>query len=95
VQRVLSGSLQRPQGETGSQEINSPDIHEVEEKGSKEEVTEAIQTVIARYGYAPEFLGLEKQVGAVVPANSNILFADGRVKRRPRSAWHLFTFRTG
>jgi len=32
----------------------------------KEEATEAIQTVIARYGYTPEFSNFRKQVGAVV-----------------------------
>jgi len=32
----------------------------------KEEAAEAIQTVIARYGYTPEFSDFRKQVGAVV-----------------------------
>ena len=31
----------------------------------KEEATDAIQKVNSKYGYTPEFLGLEKQVGAV------------------------------
>jgi len=34
--------------------------------GKKEEVTEAIQTVIARYGHSLEFSGFRNQVGAVV-----------------------------
>ena len=38
----------------------------------KEEATEAIQEVISRYGYAPEFLGLEKQVGAVVSSLNKV-----------------------
>ena len=36
-----------------------------EEKGNKE-ATDAVQEGISRYGYAPEFLGLGKQVGAVI-----------------------------
>jgi hypothetical protein len=32
----------------------------------KREATEAIQTVIAQYGYTPEFSGIRKQVGAVI-----------------------------
>ena len=36
-----------------------------ENKESKE-AADTVQKVISRYGYAPEFLGLEKQVGAVV-----------------------------
>jgi hypothetical protein len=35
-------------------------------RDKKEEATEAIQTVIARYGYTPEFSYFQKQVGAVV-----------------------------
>jgi len=50
-----------------------------EDKKNKE-ATDTIQKVISRYGYAPEFLDLEKQMGAVVSSNTNILFADGRVK---------------
>ena len=40
------------------------EIYFVNEK--KGEATEAIQTVIAQYGYTPEFSGFRKQVGAVV-----------------------------
>ncbi|MDR3302404.1 MAG: carbamoyl-phosphate synthase large subunit [Spirochaetaceae bacterium] len=36
----------------------------------KEEATDAIQTVIAQHGYAPEFSGFRKQVGAVVASLS-------------------------
>jgi len=36
-----------------------------EDKKNKE-AADAVQKVISRYGYSPEFLGLEKQVGAVV-----------------------------
>jgi N-acetyl-anhydromuramyl-L-alanine amidase AmpD len=36
------------------------------ENEKKEEAAEAIQTVIARYGYTPEFSYFRKQVGAVV-----------------------------
>ena len=50
-----------------------------EDKENKE-ATDTIQKVISRYGYAPEFLDLEKQMGAVVSSNTNILFADSRVK---------------
>jgi hypothetical protein len=32
----------------------------------KEEATDAIQTVIAQYGYTPEFYGFRRQVGAVI-----------------------------
>jgi hypothetical protein len=40
-------------------------LTEFKDKENKE-ATDAIQKVISQYGYAPEFLGLEKQVGAVV-----------------------------
>ena len=40
-----------------------------EDKENKE-ATDTIQKVISRYGYAPEFMGLEKQVGAVVSSLS-------------------------
>jgi hypothetical protein len=36
------------------------------DRAKKEEATDAIQEVISQYSYTPEFLGLEKQVGAVV-----------------------------
>ena len=42
-----------------------------EDRGNKE-AADAIQKVISRYGYAPEFLGLEKQVGAVVSSIDKI-----------------------
>jgi len=36
------------------------------DKKENEEAADTIQKVISRYGYTPEFLDLEKQVGAVV-----------------------------
>jgi hypothetical protein len=36
------------------------------DKKENKEAADTIQKVISRYGYTPEFLGLEKQVGAVV-----------------------------
>ena len=38
----------------------------------KEEATEAIQTVIAQYGYTPEFSDFRKQVGAVVSSLNKV-----------------------
>jgi len=48
----------------GTQEKFVISGYEINKK--KEEATEAIQTVIARYGYTPEFSNFRKQVGAVV-----------------------------
>jgi len=48
----------------GTQEKFVISGYEINKK--KEEATDAIQTVIARYGYTPEFSNFRKQVGAVV-----------------------------
>ena len=50
-----------------------------EDKESKE-AADTIQKVISRYGYAPEFLDLEKQVGAVV-SSLNIRTKNDSVKQ--------------
>jgi hypothetical protein len=54
-------SKQRYQGDNEQWVLTGFDSDE-----KKEEAAGAIQKVISRYGYAPEFLVLEKQVGAVV-----------------------------
>jgi len=49
------------------------------EESEKEEATEAIQTVSARYGRAPEFSNFRNQVGAVVSSLSKVSSTPGEV----------------
>ena len=53
-------SKQRHQGDSEQWVLTGFD------KKENKEAADTIQKVISRYGYTPEFLGLEKQVGAVV-----------------------------
>jgi len=57
----------RPTGDNAKMRIYLVDFR-IEEVGANHNkyYAETIQKVISRYGYTPEFLGLEKQVGAVV-----------------------------
>jgi hypothetical protein len=51
----------------------------------KEEAADTIQKVISRYGYAPEFLVLEKQVGAVVSSLQKVSPETGEKSSENRS----------
>jgi len=48
---------------------------------ANKEAADAIQKVISRYGYAPEFLGLEKQVGAADSSGESIAGIRRKAKR--------------
>ena len=66
-------SKQRNQGDSEQWVLTGFD-----DKGSKE-AADTIQKVISRYGYAPEFLGLEKQVGAVISSLSTVTPMSGEM----------------
>ena len=59
-------SKQRNQGDSEQWVLTGYDDKE------NKEATGTIQEVISRYGYTPEFLGLERQVGAVVSSLSTV-----------------------
>jgi hypothetical protein len=42
------------------------------DNNKKEEATDTINAIYAKYGYAPEFSGYQKQVGAVIASINSI-----------------------